>query len=502
MVSPTGSLLTSQSIQSVRFRFPPSPRLRWIQISVLTFAVALGGRRATAQDAMPGRDSLVLHLVRLQRQVDSLRRTVERQGERLIELDERAVAATPTPAQRAAPDSARRTLASARGIYGKPFVRRYGAGTVLGGYVDVAYRNEIEAHRSAFDQQRLVPFIFSEITDRLHFGTEIEFEHGPRIEVEDGRAAGNGEINIEFATLDYRFRESLNLRGGVVLAPVGRFNLMHDSPINELTDRPLVDVLVIPSTLSEAGVGVYGTVYPTARSLVSYELYLANGFRDNAVTFTDRGRFAAVALRDARGERGDDNNFAKSIVGRVVVSPVLGMEIGLSGHRGKYATPGTRVITFPRVPGTPGDTTITLRYSGNERVTIGALDAAWQRGPFDFQGEYARVAVDLPQGMIDARPSAATMDGSYVQGAYHFGHGHLEPRATSVFTGVARYDRVALDRERSGNIRERLSVGLNWRPIPDAAIKGDFQWNWDTPDGAGRRAAAERRVVLSMASYF
>ena len=45
--------------------------------------------------------------------------------------------------------------------------------------------------------------------------------------------------------------------------PVGKFNLLHDSPLNDLVDRPMVWRMIIPSTWFEAGAGIYGTLYPS-----------------------------------------------------------------------------------------------------------------------------------------------------------------------------------------------------------------------------------------------
>ena len=37
--------------------------------------------------------------------------------------------------------------------------------------------------------------------------------------------------------VDLRVVDEFNLRGGVILTPLGKFNLVHDSPVNDLTDR-------------------------------------------------------------------------------------------------------------------------------------------------------------------------------------------------------------------------------------------------------------------------
>ena len=123
--------------------------------------------------------------------------------------------------------------------------------------------------RNSFGQQRLVPFIYADITDRIKFATEIEIERGGT-----NTPQGDGSIQVEFAQLDYLVNEKINVRGGVLLSmPVGKFNLLHDSPLNDLVDRPMVSRIVIPSTWFEAGVGIYGTLYPTTLSKLDYELY-------------------------------------------------------------------------------------------------------------------------------------------------------------------------------------------------------------------------------------
>lgn len=440
-------------------------------------AAFLVGSSVPALHAQQPGDSLARQLQRMQRQIDSLRQVANRQDQRLMALDEQS-----SVPQRAEHDSTRRSITSARGIYGKPFVRRFGSGTAVGGYVDVEFRNDFSARTRSFDQHRMVPFLFSEITDRLHFGTEIEFEHGPTLENADGKAEGSGEVSVEFATLDYRFTEAVNLRGGVVLSPLGRFNLTHDSPVNELTDRPLVALQVIPGTLSEAGAGLFGTLYPSERSLVSYEAYVVNGF-DAVLGEPDGGR---LPIRDARGKRGDVANAPMNFVGRLTFSPMLGLELGASAHAGPY--------------GGFGDERPAAGSTRN--ASIWALDATLNRGRFDLLGEFARLHVNLDDA-VRAAGIAPGREGYYVQGNVHFGQGWLAPRATSAFTGVARYDFINYQLGGGTPDRERaLSVGLNWRPVPDAALKGDVRFGWATKPGTSSWGSATRRLAMSLATYF
>lgn len=452
-------------------------------ILALPAAVARAQDTVTTHDVTAS-DSLRDELERLRRTVDSLRATAERQDERLMELDERtAGTALPAPGAPSVPGdtTGRRTILSARGIRGKPSFARLGSGAAIGGYVDIEYRNDIDGHTSTFDQHRLVPFIFAEITDRLHFGTEIEFEHGAALELEDGKAEGGGEVSVEFATLDYRIAEPLAFRAGVILAPLGRFNLVHDSPINELTDRPLVSTYIEPTTLSEAGFGLFGTVYPGERSLLSYEVYVVNGFTGGI--FEEEDGTVRLRVRGGRGLRGEDNNFAKAVVGRVAYSPLLGLELGASAHTGRYAAASDV-------------------FTGDERLTIWGLDATWQHRAIELLGEYGRVDANVP-APYRALGVGGRQDGWYVQGVYHFGHGWIPPRETSMLTGVVRWDRVDFAAGSTGDdALDRLTVGVNWRPIPNAVLKSGFQWNWRTPAGSAARDAARKRLVLSAATYF
>ena len=138
-------------------------------------------------------------------------------------------------------------LQGGRTIYARPFVKA--PKTIIGGYIDFTISDcngkPGSAHQKGstrdcrngldFDQERFVPFFYSQVTDRLSVAAELEVEHGGP----QGNQ-GDGDIKMEFATMDFRFNDAFNLRGGIILMPMGRFNLIHDSPLNDLPLRPMV----------------------------------------------------------------------------------------------------------------------------------------------------------------------------------------------------------------------------------------------------------------------
>ena len=384
-------------------------------------------------------------------------------------------------------------------IYAKPFVSS--PRTTVGGYMDLQYRlfNSSSSTgvgqpstgngSSSFDQQRFVPFFYSDITDRLKVAAELEIEHGIRSKSNDGSSI---EVSLEFATIDYLIHEKLNFRAGIILLPVGKFNLLHDSPLNDLSDRPLVATAIIPSTLSETGAGFYGTFYPTRLSKLDYELYATQGF--NGYDGITPLITAAKGLRDARqrvstAEDGLDNNNGKAAVGRVAFSPILGVEVGGSGYYGSYDPASKRPLA------------------------IWAADWTFQRGPFELIGEAAWVyARDNNRELngnfafdTNGNPLPRRMDGYYVQGNYHFLPGFLRRWApsyfteASTFTAVVRWDQINTNSEFSDTKRERLTLGLNFRPVEDTVFKVDYQFNFE--DGKNNFIRNDG-LVLSVATYF
>ncbi len=344
------------------------------------------------------------------------------------------------------------------GIYDKPYIERFGRGTAVGGYVDLEW--EITQEKNTFDQHRFIPFIFSEITPRIHFATEIEFEHG-------GRVPGDGEIKLEFAALDITFTEWLTYRGGIILSPLGKFNLVHDSPWNDFVSRPLVNRQLIPTTLSEAGMGFHGTVYPSDLSVLGYEVYLVNGFNGGIITGPN-----AVRTRNGRGSLRSDNNTSKAVVSRVVYSPFLGLEIGGSFHTGKYDAENT------------------------QRLTISAADLTLQKGPAELLVEAAYGAAEtLENGTI-------RQAGYYLQPNYHFGFGVVPGFPDSKFTGMIRLGWLDYNLDIAGDYTVRYTLGINWRPVEDTALKLEYMREESFSPGETTNGEVLGTFFFGLTSYF
>lgn len=170
-------------------------------------------------------------------------------------------------------------------VYNRPFVSAGKLPVSVGGYMEVNWQhlatNGIsEGHQ--FQMRRTTLFIASTIGKRLKFLSELEFEDGTK------------EISIEFAALDIELHPLLNLRGGIILNPIGAFNQNHDGPKWEFTDRPKVATQMLPATWSNAGFGIYGKHYDK-NWMFGYEAYLSGNFDNTIIDNIENKTFLPAA---------------------------------------------------------------------------------------------------------------------------------------------------------------------------------------------------------------
>ncbi len=209
--------------------------------------------------------------------------------------------------------------------YNRPFLQLGKLPVQLGGYAEGNYQYLSEdgiSEGHQFQMRRVTLFISSSIAKRIKFLTEIEFEDGTK------------EIAIEFASLDIEFDPLLNLRGGIVLNPIGGFNQNHDGPKWEFVDRPIAATQMLPATWSNAGFGLYGK--KSVKDWVyGYEVYLTNGFDDRIISNTENKTFLPASKENA--DRFEESfNGQPLLTGKVALRNRKIGELGLSYMGGIY----------------------------------------------------------------------------------------------------------------------------------------------------------------------
>lgn len=357
-------------------------------------------------------------------------------------------------------------------IYEKPFIVKIGT-LQLGGYADFSYEFEEEdgiTEESSFKANRFNLFAYTKLYDRATVFGEIEFEEGGE------------EISLEIAQLDFKIIDEINLRGGIILPPLGRFNVNHDSPKNNFTRRPLVSTEIIPSTLSELGGGFFGNIFFNNDVRLNYNLYLTNGFNDGIILNSS----GATRFKGGEPSLGEDNNSVPSYTGRIGLIPVRNTEVGFSFHHGVY--------NIFKIEGE------TIDEKRNETLIVFDWDVSRQFtfGTFNLSGELAYAKVDVPRSLIGLY--AQRQQGMYSDFSYDFLKGFVKALPRSYFTFVMRYDYVNFDRDIAGDFMRQISAGLNFRPFEDTVLKLNYSRGWSYD-----RLNNETNLVFisgSIATYF
>ena len=324
-------------------------------------------------------------------------------------------------------------------------------GLSLGGYGEWLYQRRSGPGNDEADMLRVVLYLGYRFDDHWVFNSEIEFEH-----------AGE-EVGVEFATLDYLWREQLNFRGGLMLIPMGFVNEMHEPPTFLTAKRSEVERRILPSTWRENGLGVFGNSGP-----LSYRAYVVNGF--DATGFTDEG------LRDGRQSGSEALAEDIAFVGRVDWTATPGLLAGGSlyfGHAGQDQ-PGL----------------------GSTATTIGELHAEWRAEGLWVRGLVTLAQVDdvaelnAASGLTGADSVGEELDGHYVEAGYDLLSLLSEP-SVQALSPYARYESVDTQAEvpagfdsDPANDFDLVTLGLNWRPRSNLVLKLEYQdYDEDSPDG-------------------
>ena len=258
-------------------------------------------------------------------------------------------------------------------VYNRPFLQVGKLPVALGGYAEANYQyvseNGIsEGHQ--FQMRRVTLFIASTISKRIKFLTEIEFEDGTK------------EINIEFASVDFEFHPLFNLRGGIVMNPIGSFNQNHDGPKWEFIDRPISATQMLPATWSNVGFGVFGKKY-TNDWAYAYEAYLTNGFDDRIISNSENKTFLPASKENP--ERFEESfNGSPLFTGKFAVRNRKIGELGISYMGGVYNKFEEDGITLDK----------------KRRVDVMAIDFNTTLPTINtyINAEWAWVHVNLPDG--------------------------------------------------------------------------------------------------------
>lgn len=405
-------------------------------MKLVTFGLALIlVLNVTAPAQTPQSDAPQKSVEEIQRQIDVLAAEVEklRSGEPEVELtEEQAKNLGLSP--------------SAANVYRKQ------RGASFAGYGEMLYENAAARNQAGtpvnrgtqLDFARAVFYAGYRFDNKFVFNSEIELEHA-------------NEIGVEFAYIDYLAHPAFNLRGGLLLVPMGLTNEFHEPNVFLGAKRSETENRIIPSTWRENGFGILGTA-----GKLNYRAYVVSGL--NAAGFASDG------LRGGRQRGSRARTTDPAFVGRLDVTPFSGVLVGGSLYTGGSAQ--NQFVVDGR----------TLHIN----TTIGELHGQIQMRGFDVRGLYARAKLDDVGNLNRARNlTGLNSIGQVMRGGYlQFGYNVLSQVREGVeLTPFYRFEKVntheevapgfAADPVRDGTFH---TAGLQFQPIHNIVVKSDYQW--------------------------
>jgi hypothetical protein len=350
----------------------------------------------------------------------------------------------------------------------KPYIHGFFGRIAVGGYLEGGAgwtRVDGVTDELGVEFTRMNLLLATSIRDRVSIFGELEFEEG------------GDEITVEMAQVDVRFTPAFSLRGGILLLPLGRFNLAHDAPRNEIVTRPDVARELLGVALAQPGLGAFGRIERNGGARVTYELYAVTGYHDGLLLDSPDGTRLPAGRRNF-----EDANASPAMVGRVEWSPATPVSVGLSGYHGAY--------NRYRLDG--------LAIDERRDVAAGVLDFELAHGGFTWSGEAAVIEIEVPPTL--AGLFAERQAGAWLLGAWRFGRGWIGAMPDSWFSVAVRGDVVDFDRGLAGDSRRSLSLGVNFRPVPETVLKLGYERGGtrDRFNNPGAFAA----LRLGLATYF
>lgn len=366
-------------------------------------------------------------------------------------------------------------------VYNRPLHGLGKTSVSLGGYVEADYQyigTDGVAEGHSFRVPRMTLFVSSNMHPRVKFLSEIEFEEGGK------------EIAIEFAAVDFKLHRLLNVRGGVVMNPIGAFNQNHDGPKWEFVDRPIAMTQMLPATWSNVGFGLFGKLLWNDWAL-GYEAYLTNGFNDSIISnHTNRTFLPASKSNHERFDESNNGNPLTTV--RLAIRHNMTGELGLSWMGGVYNTfmrDGLTVDKRRRVD----------VLSVDLNLTIPSIKTG-------FKGEWAWVMVDIPEHY--SQQFGSMQQGGFVDVIQPILKRKLLKFKDAVWNLALRLEYVDWNvgsfAETGGNIADDLWAmvpGISFRPIGETVLRLNYR-HMRQRDLFGNPPAVTGGVQVGIASYF
>ncbi len=329
----------------------------------------------------------------------------------------------------------------------------YGKEVTLGGYAEVLY-NQPEGDNGELDVQRFVLLVGYKFTDQVQFVTEIELEH-----VE--------EVFVEQAFVNYNVANNFNIRGGLMLVPMGIINEFHEPTTFNGTERPAVDGSIVPTTWREIGLGVTGRFDNLS---LGYQAYVFNGF---ASVNGEKVLGGSNGLRNGRQKAIKSTINKPNFSAKFDYYGIPGLRLGLAGYFGR----------------TQAEDDVDMIEGSDVGISMIGLDARYAYRRFTARGQFIHASLKDTEAYnaLYETDLGSALQGWYIEGAYNL---LPEDKKQKLFA-FARYEQYDTHADTAGSLqrndaynRNDLTLGLTYHIAPGVVAKGDYQIRDNAVSGA------------------
>lgn len=333
----------------------------------------------------------------------------------------------------------------------------------IGGYGEIHYNqglNNSTSSNGKLNVHRMVLFMGYKFNDRVDFVTELEFEHVK-------------EVYVEQAFMNYRINSAFNLKGGLMLIPMGIQNEYHEPTTFNGVERTSVDGSIVPSTWREIGVGFSGNLDEIS---LKYQVYAVNGF----LGYADGGGKlrGQDSFRKGRQKGAESTMSSPNLSAKVDFYGIRGLKIGLAGYFGN-----TQSTLFD---GIASNDTAGLSEQADSSVvgmSMVGLDLRYQYKAFEARAQVISTTVSNTEeyNTFTGKDLGASMLGYY---------GELGYDVLSIFNKDAKERIVLFGRyefwdthasvtseltKNNAYARSAITAGVSYHVAKGAVIKADYQ---------------------------
>ena len=349
-------------------------------------------------------------------------------------------------------------------------------GLSIGGYGEAYYRKDVSdktrSDRDTTDYLRFVLYTGYKFSDRIILNAELEFEHAS--------TSTGGSVSVEFAYLDFLMYEWANFRAGMLLAPMGIVNELHEPVFFNGVERPEVERRIIPSTWRENGVGIFGELLPG----LEYRVYGMNALKGVSESSGGASLNLKEHYRSTRQKGGEALAEDIAFVARLDYSPILNATFGGSVYTGKsshdqqYVDDSGSKVDYP-----------------DARLTIWELHALYSLRGLEARALFAMSHLndtDELNRIGGGGKIAKEMYGFYSELAYDImpwvlGNTQQQLSPFVRFSYIDQHAEMAGDWDAQGRYEHRIwTTGVSYKPHPNVVLKVDYR-NFDTVDNDHER---------------